>query len=321
MFNELLARVRNTALQAYEHQDLPFEKLVEELNPERNQSQTPLFQVSFAVQNVPRSQLEMTGLKIAPVEVASSTAKFDLSTAFIEREGEMMVRTEYRPELFKGATIERQLSHFRNLLEGIVANPERRISELPLLTEPEKHQLLVEWNETKTEYPKDKCIHELFETQVEKTPDAIAVVFEDQQLTYRELNTRANQLAHYLMKLGVGPDVLVGICVERSIEMVVGLLGILKASGAYVPLDSSYPKERLAFMLEDAEARVLITQQKFLSSIDHRTVVCLDRDWQDIAKESVKSPHNQVTSENLAYVIYTSGSTGTPKGVMIPIAG
>lgn len=339
-FSDLLARVRETALQAYEHQDLPFEKLVEELNPDRNQSRNPLFQVMFAVQNMPRSNLELSGLKVSPVEIESSTAKFDISAAFVERDGEMTLRIEYRTDLFEAETIERMLGHFRNLLEGIVANPEQRISELPLLTETEKHQLLVEWNDTKREYPKDKCIHEMFEEQVEKTPDAIAVVFEEQQLTYRELNTRANQLAHYLRKLGVDPEVPVAICMERSIDMIVGLLGILKAGGAYVPLDPSYPKERLAFMLEDTKAAVLVTQSQFVSQLpkliddgqpananndQHRSdvtglrsrIVCLDTDWEKVAKDSSENPSAGATAEHLAYVIYTSGSTGKPKGVMI----
>ena len=173
------------------------------------------------------------------------------------------------------------------------------------------------------EYPREKCIHQLFEEQVERTPDATAVVFEDQQLTYRELNKRANQLAHYLRKQGVGPEELVGICMERSLEMIIGLLGILKAGGAYVPLDPDYPKERLAFMLDDTRAPVLLTQQRLVESLpEHNAaVVCLNRDWKDIAKETQESPNNKVTAENLAYVIYTSGSTGEPKGVEIPHRG
>ena len=311
--------MKNTALQAYEHQDLPFEKLVEELNPERNQSQTPLFQVSFAFQNVPRSNLDIPELKVTSVEIDSSGAKFDLTAAFIEHEREMTVRVEYRRELFEAATIARMFGHFRNLLEGIVANPEQRTSELPILTESEKHQLLVAWNDTERGYSSDKCIHELFEKQVEKTPDAIALVFEDQQLTYRELNNRANQLGHYLQKLGVGPEVLVGVCVERSIEMIVGLLGILKAGGAYVPLDPSYPKERLAFMLQDAAAKLIVAHERLLEDLPEQSAVrvCLDRDWVEIEQESVENSQRLVTAESLAYVVYTSGSTGQPKGVAV----
>ena len=244
-----------------------------------------------------------------------------------EKDGTLRGSLNYNTDLFDASTIERMLGHYKTLLEGIVANPEQRISELPLLTEAEKHQLLVEWNDTKRDYPKEKCIHELFETQVEKTPDAIALVFEDQQLTYRELNNRANQLAHYLKKLGVGPEVLVGICVERSVEMVVGLLGILKAGGAYVPLDPDYPKERLAFMLEDAHVSVLLTQKSLLQSDQLATLgsqtfpsqlklLYLDEDWRSISRQSRDNPQHNVNSCNAAYVIYTSGSTGTPKGVV-----
>ena len=316
-FSELLARVRETALQAYEHQDLPFEKLVEELNPDRNQSQTPLLQAMFVVQNTPRSNLDLSELTVSSVEIESLTAKFDISAAFVELDGEMNLRMEYRTDLFEAATIGRMLGHFRNLLEDIVANPEQRIGELPLLSEAEKHQLLVEWNGTKSNYPADKCIHNLFEEQVEKTPDATAVVLEEEKITYRELNNRANQLAHYLQKHGIDRDVLVGICVERSIEMIVGLLGILKAGGAYVPLDPSYPRERLSIMLDDAQVRVLITQEKHLSNFENCTAVCLDRDWRVIASESAANPLIQNGSDDLAYVIYTSGSTGKPKGTLI----
>ncbi|MFQ5906231.1 MAG: amino acid adenylation domain-containing protein, partial [bacterium] len=214
---------------------------------------------------------------------------------------------------------------------GIVADPEQRLSKLPLLTEAERHQLLVEWNDTRTDYPGDSCIHQLFEAQVERTPEKIAVVFEDHQLTYSELNARANQLAHYLRKSGVGPEVLVGICVERSLEMVIGLLGILKAGGAYVPLDPTYPRERLAFMLADAQVPVLLTQERLAEGFSEHSacdllmragtpalpgeVVCLDADWEVIAQESEENPISGASAENLAYVSYTSGSTGKPKGV------
>jgi amino acid adenylation domain-containing protein len=223
--------------------------------------------------------------------------------------------------LFDQTTIERMVAQFQTLLEGIVRNPEQRISQLPLLSEAEKQQLLVTWNDTRKDYPKDKCLHELFETQVEKTPDAIALVFEDQQIPYRELNQHANQLAHHLRKLGVGPETLVGICIERSIEMIVGLLGILKAGGAYLPLDPSYPKERIAFMIRDSQAPVVLVQNKLLEqlptlSIQNR-IVCLDTDLQTVARESSENLTSGVRTENLAYVTYTSGSTGNPKGVMV----
>ncbi len=209
-------------------------------------------------------------------------------------------------------------AHFQTLLEGIIANPQQPIAQLPLLTQAEQQQLLVQWNDTYTEYPQ-KCVHELFEEQVERTPDAIALEYAGEKLTYRKLNTRANQLAHYLQKLGVKPDVLVGISLERSLEMVVGLLGILKAGGAYVPLDPAYPSERLAYMVSDAEISVLLTQNKWTSQLpEHQAqVICLDSDWEKIALYSQENPTGTNTGENLAYVIYTSGSTGKPKGVMI----
>src|SRR3990172_6881802 len=319
-FRELLGRVREAALGAYNHQDLPFEKLVEELHPKRDLSRNPLFQVMFVLENAPRQALELSGLTLNPLEVGSGTAKFDLTLSIVEGAEGLRGILEYNSDLFNTDTITRMLGHFQTLLEGIVANPEQRISDLPLLTEAERQQLLVEWNDTKRDYPQDKCIHELFEAQVERTPEAIAVVFEDQQLTYSELNARANQLAHYLRALGVGPEVLVGICMERSLEMVVGLLGILKAGGAYVPLDLTYPKERLAFMLEDTHVPVLLTQERLVLGLPQHgaTVVCLDADWEVIAQESEESLVSGATAENLAYVIYTSGSTGRPKGISVP---
>jgi len=318
-FRELLDRVKQKAVDAYAHQELPFEKLVEVLQPERNIGGSPLFHVTFQVQNTPRSSNDLPGLTLSPVEVASGTAKFDLSLSMREEPDGLKATLDYNTDLFDGETISRMLGHLQVLLDGIVTDPDRPISALPILTEPERHQLLVEWNDTKREYPKDKCIPGLFEEQAEKTPDAAAVVFEGEQLTYGELNARANQLAHHLRKLGVGPEVLVGICVERSLEMVVGLLGILKAGGAYVPLDPEYPKDRLAFQLEDTRARVLLTQERLLAALPEHDgrVICLDRDWAEIARESEANPESGVTAENLAYVIYTSGSTGKPKGVMI----
>ena len=224
-FRELLQRVRNVCLKAYAHQDLPFEKLVEELRPERDLSRNPLFQVMFVLQNTPRPLPQPAGLNIERVDVLPATSPFDLSLYLRERDGKLIGFFEYNTDLFEPSTIERMIGHFETLLEGIVADPEQPISTLPLLTEAERHQLLVEWNDTTADYPKDSCIHELFEAQVERTPEAIAVQFEGKQLTYRELNSRANQLAHYLQGFGVGPEKLVGICVERSLEMVIGLVG------------------------------------------------------------------------------------------------
>jgi amino acid adenylation domain-containing protein len=318
-FRELLSQAREICLEAYAHQDLPFEKLVRELQPERNLSHAPLFQVMFALQNVPRQTLELPGLTVNRLEVDSGTAKFDLALSIVEEAEGLRAVCEYNTDLFDATTIERMMGHYQTLLEGIVANPDQRVSLLPLLTEAERHQMLVEWNDTQVDYPEELCIHQLFEAQVERTPDAVAVVFEDQQLTYRELNTRANQLAHYLKERGVGPEVLVGICVERSLEMVVGLLGILKGGGAYVPLDPTYPEERLAYMLEDAQVSVLLTQEWLPKRFPHRTVevVYLNTGWEAISQESTGNPICKVTTDSLAYVMYTSGSTGQPKGVMI----
>ncbi|HEY9796098.1 MAG TPA: amino acid adenylation domain-containing protein, partial [Leptolyngbyaceae cyanobacterium] len=354
-FRELLSRVKEVALGAYAHQDLPFEKLVEELHPERHLNQNPLFQVVFALQNAPMEALELPGVILSPLQfVDTGTTRFDLEFHLWERKQNNGVGVDssegisgfvvYSTDLFDAATITRMLGHFQTLLEGIVGNPEQRLADLPILSEAERHQLLVEWNTTQTDYPKAQCIHQLFEAQVEQTPDATALVFEDKQLTYRELNIRSNKLAHYLQKQGVDAEVLVGLCVERSPEMVVGMLGILKAGGAYVPLDPSYPPERLNFMLEDAcrgeafveknlacepqntstnTSPVLLTQQQWVERLQtHKSqVICLDKDWETIAQESEDNPTSNVTADNLAYVVYTSGTTGKPKGVQIEHRG
>ncbi|MEG4809778.1 amino acid adenylation domain-containing protein [Microcoleus sp. F8-D3] len=317
-FEQLLNRVREVALQGYTHQDLPFEQLVEALQPTRNLSYTPLFQVMFALDDAVPS-MELLDLAVSSYSVEIVTAKFDLTLSMENTADGLVAEWEYNSDLFDETTIVRMAEHFQTLLEGIVANSKQAISELPLLTPGQRQQLLVEWNNTAQEYPQEKCIHQLFEEQVERTPDAVAVVFEDKQLTYRELNAKANQLANYLRSLGVGPEVLVGICVERSLEMIIGLLGILKAGGAYVPLDPNYPSERLAFMLEDSSIPVLLTQERLVEKLPQNSacVVCLESDWEKIAVHSKENPSIPVKPENLAYVIYTSGSTGKPKGVLI----
>ncbi|MCK5522105.1 MAG: amino acid adenylation domain-containing protein [Thiomargarita sp.] len=317
-FKQIMQQARKVALEAYAHQDIPFERLVDELQPERNLSYSPLFQVAFVLLNVPKSTHDLSDLTINRFKVETGTSMFDLTLTMLEKNSKLEGTFEYSTDLFDTPTINRMAGHFKTLLEGIIANPEQLISNLPLLTDAEQRQLLVEWNNTQTEYPQDQCIHQLFEAQVEKTPDAIALVFEDQQLTYRQLNNKANQLAHYLKTLGVEPEVLVGLCVERSIEMLVGLLGILKAGGAYVPLDPAYPIERLAFMLADSQVRMLLTQQDLVASLPSQAqVVCLDKDWERISQESEANIINTTSPDNLAYVIYTSGSTGKPKGVQI----
>jgi amino acid adenylation domain-containing protein len=314
-FRELLSRVRQVALGAYAHQDLPFDQLVEALRPVRDASYTPLFQVSFALRKAPQLE-EIPELALSLLNVETFTAQFDLSLFVDITEQGLIASFEYNTDLFEAATIRRMLGHFQNLLEGIVSNPDQRLSDLPLLTPSERHQLLVAWNDTQAEYPEDLCIHQLFEAQVERTPNAIALVFENQQLTYQELDNRANQLAQYLKQLGVEPDVLVGLCVERSLEMVIGILGILKAGGAYLPLDPTYPAERLAFMLSDSQVPVLLTQERFLETLPEHIakVICLDTDWESIQVHSHSSIQNP---SSLAYVIYTSGSTGQPKGVLV----
>ncbi len=321
-FRELLGRVRETSRNTYAHQDVPFEMLVEELQPERNMSHTPLFQVMFTLQNVPLESPGLPGLVTSSLEMDWGTAKFDLGLFLQETEEGLRGAFEYNTDLFDGTTIERLEEHFRVLLEGVLANPDQHLLELPVLTETERRRLLVEWNDTGVEYSQG-CIHEVFEAQVERVPDAVAVAFGDQSLTYEALNRRANQLAHHLRGLGVGPEMLVGVCVERSLEMVVGMLGIFKAGGAYVPLDPAYPEERLAFILKDSRLSALLTQERLADVLpEHKVkVVCLDTDWEAIGRGNETRPVSGVTADNLAYVIYTSGSTGIPKGVLVAHRG
>jgi amino acid adenylation domain-containing protein/FkbM family methyltransferase len=331
MVRELLDRVCEITLEASTHQDLPFEKVVDALQPKRDPSHNPLFQVSFSFHDAPMPDLELPGLTINIMPMLNNgSAKFDLNVIVIphseqrvglrlgaEADG-LTVGWEYNTDLFDETTITRMSGHYQTLLESIVADSTRRISDLPLFTEAERHQLLMEWNGTARDYPHDQCLHQLFEAQVERTPDTVAVVFEDEQLTYRDLNRRANQLAHHLRALGVGPEVLVGICMERSLEIIVGILGILKAGGAYVPLEPTYPKERLAFMLQDIQAPVLLAQEGLVGRLPELVaqVLCLDTAWEAITRESEQNPGGGAIADGLAYVIYTSGSTGRPKGVM-----
>jgi amino acid adenylation domain-containing protein/non-ribosomal peptide synthase protein (TIGR01720 family) len=318
-FRELLGRVRATTTGAYANQEVPFERLVDALRLPRDLSRTPLFQVMFEVQEVPADEEEWTLLSGNSLKVETRTAKFDLTLKMLDTARELIATIEYNADLFEPLTIARMLGHFRTLLEDIVANPEQSLSELRVLPVDEQHRLLYEWNDTDTVFPQGVCIHQLFEAQAERTPDAVAVICEEQSLTYRVLDEHANRMARYLRTRGVRPGMLVGICVERSIETVIGLFGILKAGAAYVPLDPAYPKERLAFMLADSHAPILLTQNKLVHRLpqEQTHVISIDGDWEAISRESARNIAGAVDDRALAYVIYTSGSAGAPKGVMI----
>lgn len=345
-FQELLSRSKQVTVAAWAHQDLPFEKLVEALHPDRDLSRNPLFQISFSLQNTPTAALELPELTWSAIDFDAGTAKLDLEFNLWEDLAGIKGQITYSTDLFDSGAIARMLNHFQTLLESIVVNPKQRLSDLQILTPAERNQILGEFNNLSKIKPNitsicqegelksrkiERCFHQLFEIQVERSPDAIATVFKNQYLTYRELNSKANQIAHYLQQRGVKPEVLVGICIDRSLDAIAGLLGILKAGGAYLPLDPNYPQERLNFMLEDAGISILLTTQQHLtrftakappdSQIPNLTVVCLDRDGDAIARESQQNPNSQITLENLAYVIYTSGSTGKPKGVLIEHQG
>ncbi|MBW4636534.1 MAG: amino acid adenylation domain-containing protein [Iphinoe sp. HA4291-MV1] len=321
-FRELLARVHEVVQGAYGHPELSIENIVEGLQLEQDGRRIAQFQVMFNFQNALRPVLELLNQNLTSVQFINSVA-YNLSLSLVKSQQELIGFLEYNPELIDAATIGRMIGHLQTLLDSVVADPQQSLTDLPLLTVAEQHQLLIEWNDTKTDYPHDKCIHQLFEEQVERTPNALATVFQDQHLTYQQLSQKANQLANYLQKLGVGPEVLVGICVERSLEMMVGILGILKAGGAYVPLDPEYPQERLAFMLKDMQASVLLTQQHLVEHLPpHQAkVICLDTDWNVIAAESKTLPLSSVRPNNLVYAMYTSGSTGKPKGVLVQHQG
>ncbi|RKG67657.1 amino acid adenylation domain-containing protein [Corallococcus sp. CA054B] len=317
-FKELLNRVHESTLDAYAHQDIPFERLVDALKPERHLSHSPIFQVMFVLQNAPMPALEAPGVVMEAKPVDTGTTKYDLSLLLVDLPQGLRVIAEYSTDLFERSTAERLLGHYLTLLEGIVARPDVPISRLPLLPDAERQRVLKDWNDTSVTHPKDATLTSLIEAQVARTPDAVALEFEGSRLTYRELDARANQLAHALRKHGVGPEVRVGLCVERSLEMVVGLLGTLKAGGAYVPLDPGYPQERLGWMLEDARPPVLLVQERLLARLpaSDAKVVKLDTGWEEIAREPTTAPAPTATPDSLAYIIFTSGSTGRPKGAM-----
>ncbi|MCP4261672.1 MAG: amino acid adenylation domain-containing protein [Planctomycetes bacterium] len=335
-FSELLNRVRTLTLDAYAYQDIPFERLVEVLSPERNMSHSPLFQVMFALQNAPEEEFELPGLEISSLELENTIARFDLTLQMRETDHGLTGSFEYNTDLFHSSFVRHMIGHFKTMLEAVVENPGMRITELPIMPKAEREKIVFEWNQTEREFPQDTCIHQLFEEQVEKTPDAIAVVFEKQHLTYRELNRKANQFAHYLLNLKTDTDNcplitdngLVGICIERSPEMIIGILGILKAGGAYVPLDPTYPEERLAYMIEDSNIQLLLTQRSIPASISSlqskinslkSKILSLDLD--EICGECGENPICHVCPESLAYMIYTSGSTGKPNGVELSHRG
>ena len=318
-FREVLARVREVTLNAMAHQELPFEKLVDELKPERDQSHPPLAQVVFNFMNIPKTPVSYEGLRLSRIPTDTKTAKYDLVLSLSEKGDTLGGYIEYNIDLFDEATIKRMSEHFQILLEAVVADPDQLISRLPVLTEVERQKLLVEWNQTETDYTTGKCLHELFETAATKSPDQVALVFDTQSLKYGELNSRANKLARVLQREGVAPEVLVGILMERSLEMVTAILAVLKAGGAYLPLEPDYPKERLDFMLDDARPAVLLVQSRYLESLpqSRAKIICVDDDWNLISAESDQSLDIKTAAENPAYVIYTSGSTGKPKGVVV----
>ena len=323
-FVELLRRVKDACLGAYAHQDMPFEKLVEELQPERDLSRSPLFQVKLVWQNATGDQqLQLSGLTLSRVGTESPAANFEMTLVLQEKGGEVHGSLEYRTELFDEARIERMVQHFEVLLKGIVANPEQRLSELPLLRDEDLDQALNIWNHTHRDNGPITTVTELFEAHVSSRPGAVAVVCGTEQLTYSELNQRANQLAHYLRKQGVGPDVVVGLCMERLVEMVIGVLGILKAGGAYLPLDPEYPPQRLEYMLSDAQVGLILMQKRLLNRLPLHfgLTIVIDDEWEMIAREDTANPEQNIETGNLVYVLYTSGSTGQPKGVMITHGG
>jgi amino acid adenylation domain-containing protein len=322
-FLELLERVREVTLEAYAHQDLPFEMLVEELQPQRDLSHTPLFQVAFSFQDTVDIAFDLQGVTLQPLEVDTNTAKFDLTLSITDAPEGLRGYFEYNTDLFERETIARMANHFLVLLEGISANPEMPISQLPLLSPAEQAKLLHTWNDTTTPTPTNRCAHHLFEAWADQQPQATALTFQDQTISYAQLDRQANQLAHLLQSLGVRPGTLVGISSDRHPLMVVAILAVMKAGGAYLPLDPTYPEDRLAFMIADAHLPILLTQEhltEWLPAGDAE-IICLDRDWPEIATHPDQRPDSAVTPQHLAYVIYTSGSTGKPKGTLLQHAG
>ncbi|MEW6734741.1 MAG: amino acid adenylation domain-containing protein, partial [Acidobacteriota bacterium] len=334
-FEKLLLQVRKIVLAAFEHQDFPFTLLVERLQPERDLTHTPLFQLLFVMHKVPQFAdpnlaalaIGETGVRLEgefgleAIPLQQQVAQFDLSFIVAEIGENLCISLQYNIDLFEQKTIERMADHYNRLLKAVISDPTTKLAQQPLLTIDEERKLLREWNNTEKNYYLDTCLHHLFEAQVERTPDAIAVIYENETLSYRELNKKANRLAHYLRNLGVRADTPVAICAERSVQMIVGLIGILKAGGAYLPIDPDYPPERQQFMLSDAQPPIIIKQLALNNTstvelTDQQQLICIDADWHEIDQHSAENPESIVDSDNLAYIIYTSGSTGNPKGVM-----
>ena len=316
---EVLRRVREVTLEAQTHQDVPFEKLVEELQPQRTLSHGPLFQTMFVFLNQEQTTDAPETLGFSSLPLTAGAEKNDLTLQVIEQENKLFGSISYSTDLFDETTIERMTAHWQRILEAIVDEPEQLLREVELLNAPEQRQMIEGWNATEAAFPENVCLHDLFEKQVELTPDASAVSFEDQRLSYAELNARANQLANYLRRAGVRPETPVALYLERSVDTIVALLGVLKAGGAYLPLETAHPKRRIEFVLNDAHAPVILAQQRTAAMLPEHTgrVICLDSEWPSIAAESEESPASNTSPENLAYVIYTSGSTGGARGVMV----
>ena len=319
-FLQLLARTRETSLEAFTHQEVPFEKLVEELLPERDMSRNPLFQVMLTLQNTPPSTFSLSGAKVEEINIPIETGKFDLSLSLTDDTNGLSCSFNYNTDLFNPSTIERMSGHLSNLLQEVIENPNQTVSEFNLLSKEEKQTLLVSWNDTHQDFPTDQTIHALFEQQVTRTPDAVALIFEEQQLSYRELNTRANQLAHYLIDQGLTKEQPIALLMDRCLELMIAILAILKAGGTYLPLDPKHPQQRIETILNDAGATLVLTtgeQEKILEHTKNITLLQVDILLRDIDATETGNPNVATNPKSIAYIIYTSGSTGIPKGVMI----
>jgi amino acid adenylation domain-containing protein len=318
-FRDVLTNTRDAALNAYANQAVPFERVVDEVQPRRDLSHHPIFQVMFVHQQDAAADIQLRGLEVEPVLVDGGVSKFDLTLFARESQDGLTVAIEYATDLFDAPTIERMLEHYEVLLTSAVQQPDQRIDQLALMSDAERRKVLAGWNQTHADAPQQACIHQIIEAAAQQSRQADAVRFQDQRLSYAELNTRANQLAHYLRRKGLSPGAPVALCVERSLEMIVAIVGILKAGGAYVPLDPAYPEERLAFALDDTQATLVLTQAHLHARlpVSNATIVSLDADWPEIANEPQGNPTPNTSPDDLAYVIYTSGSTGKPKGVMV----